>query len=154
MDIPTGVGFCMYIRRECLDSVGLLREDVFAQGYGEENDFCIRARHLGWRHVAVPEVLSHMSVANRSGSAKAHLIERNLTVLNRLHPGYDALIAEFQQRDPLRSARRALDVARWYASAHEAGSVVMVAHNRGGGVQHHVTVQCEQSASEDSGPSF
>ena len=40
VDIPVGVGFCMYIRRDCLDAVGLLRADVFAQGYGEENDFC------------------------------------------------------------------------------------------------------------------
>ena len=52
IDIPVGVGFCMYIRRACLDAVGLLRADLFAQGYGEENDFCLRARHLGWRHVA------------------------------------------------------------------------------------------------------
>jgi len=51
VEIPTAVGFCMYIRRECLDEVGPLREDLFAQGYGEENDFCLRARHLGWRHV-------------------------------------------------------------------------------------------------------
>ena len=54
VEIPVGVGFCLYIRRDCLDAVGLLRADVFAQGYGEENDFCLRARHLGWRHVAVP----------------------------------------------------------------------------------------------------
>ena len=54
--MPTGHGFCLYIRAECLDETGLLREDLFAQGYGEENDFCMRARHLGWRHVAVPGV--------------------------------------------------------------------------------------------------
>ena len=56
VDIPVAVGFCMYIRRDCLDSVGLFRTDLFAQGYGEENDFCLRARHLGWRHVAAPGV--------------------------------------------------------------------------------------------------
>ena len=55
IEVPTGHGFCLYIRAECLDETGLLREDLFAQGYGEENDFCMRARHLGWRHVAVPE---------------------------------------------------------------------------------------------------
>jgi GT2 family glycosyltransferase/glycosyltransferase involved in cell wall biosynthesis len=142
VDIPTGVGFCMYIRRECLDSVGLLREDVFAQGYGEENDFCIRARHLGWRHVAVPGVFVAHVGGKSFGTAKAHLIERNLAVLNRLHPGYDALIAEYVQRDPLQSARRALDEARWHAGAPEAGSVIMITHGRGGGVQHHVTLQC------------
>lgn len=115
VDIPTGIGFCMYIRRQCLDSVGLLREDVFAQGYGEENDFCIRARHMGWRHVAVPGVFVAHVGGKSFGTAKAHLIARNLDVLNRLHPGYDALIAEFQRSDPLRAARRALDEARWHA---------------------------------------
>ena len=48
-DIPTAVAFCPYIKRDCLNATGLLREDVFAQGYCEENDFCLRARHLGWR---------------------------------------------------------------------------------------------------------
>ena len=52
VDIPVGVGFCLYLRRDCLNAVGLLRADLFAQGYGEENDFCLRARRLGWRHVA------------------------------------------------------------------------------------------------------
>ena len=52
VDVPTGHGFCLYVRLECLLDTGLLREDAFAQGYGEENDFCMRARHLGWRHVA------------------------------------------------------------------------------------------------------
>ena len=46
----------MYLRRDCLDAVGVFRDDLFAQGYGEENDFCLRARHLGWRHVAAPGV--------------------------------------------------------------------------------------------------
>ena len=58
--------------------VGLLREDLFAQGYGEENDFCIRARHLGWRHVAVPGVFVAHAGAGSFGSAKAQLLARNL----------------------------------------------------------------------------
>ena len=76
IDIPVGVGFCLYIRRACLDAVGLLRADVFAQGYGEENDFCLRARHLGWRHVAAPGVFvahvgGHSFGARRTASAGA-----------------------------------------------------------------------------------
>ncbi len=42
--LPVGVGFCLYLRRDCLEQVGLFREDLFAQGYGEENDLCLRAR--------------------------------------------------------------------------------------------------------------
>ena len=48
VEIPTGVGFCMYLRHDCLAATGGLRGDIFAQGYGEENDFCLRARHLGF----------------------------------------------------------------------------------------------------------
>ena len=32
-DVPSAHGFCVYLRRDCLASVGLLREDLFAQGY-------------------------------------------------------------------------------------------------------------------------
>ena len=42
IDVPSANGFCVYIRHDCLASVGLLREDLFAQGYCEENDFCLR----------------------------------------------------------------------------------------------------------------
>ena len=50
VDIPVGVGFCLYLRRDCLNATGIFRADIFAQGYGEENDFCLRATRLGWRH--------------------------------------------------------------------------------------------------------
>lgn len=42
-------GFCMLIRRSTLDDVGLFDEKTFGAGYGEENDFCIRARKKGWK---------------------------------------------------------------------------------------------------------
>jgi GT2 family glycosyltransferase/glycosyltransferase involved in cell wall biosynthesis len=135
VEIPTAVGACMYIRRECAAAVGLFREDVFAQGYGEENDFCMRARHLGWRHVGVPGVyIAHVG-AHSFGTAGAHLIERNLGVLERLHPGYRALIAEFQAADPLAEARRRLDMARWRAGRSRQGAVVFITHDSGGGVE-------------------
>ena len=92
IDIPVGVGFCMYIRRACLDAVGLFRADLFAQGYGEENDFCLRARHLGWRHVAATGVFVAHIGGQSFGTAARHLRARNAALLERLHPGYDALI--------------------------------------------------------------
>jgi GT2 family glycosyltransferase len=138
VDIPTAVGFCVYIKRDCLNATGLLREDVFAQGYGEENDFCIRARHLGWRHVAAPGVfVAH--VGGRSfGDAKHHLIERNMRRVNQLHPGYDELIAEFKRTDPLAEVRRRIDLARWKQFRTDASSVLLVTHGRDGGVKRYV----------------
>ncbi len=133
VDIPVAVGFCMFIRRDCLDAVGLFREDLFAQGYGEENDWCLRARHRGWRHVAVPGCFVAHAGGASFGRARRHLLARNGAALNRLHPGYDALVAEWIARDPLAPARRRMDALRWQAD-RRASSAVLITHAGGGGV--------------------
>ncbi len=142
VDIPTGVGFCMYLRRDCLDQVGALRADVFAQGYGEENDFCRRAAQAGWRHVAATGVFVGHLAGRSFGAAATYLQERNIILLNRLHPGYDALITDFLARDPLRAARRRMDLHRWHAGTDDAAAVILITHDRGGGVHRHVTDRC------------
>ena len=134
-DVPTAVGFCMYLRRDCLDAVGLFREDCFAQGYGEENDLCLRARHLGWRSVAALGVfVGHVGSAS-FGAARRHLAARNMAVLNRLHPGYDAMVAAHSAADPLAPARRRMDELRWAEGRSPGGAVLLVTHDGGGGVE-------------------
>ncbi len=134
VDIPVGVGFCLYLRRDCLNAVGLFRADVFAQGYGEENDLCLRARHLGWRNVALPGLfVGHLGGAS-FGSAAAHLRARNGRILERLHPGHDAMIGEWASRDPLGAARRRIDLRRW-GRPGRGESVILITHDDGGGVE-------------------
>ena len=41
----------MYVTRRALDLCGLLDEDTFGLGYGEEVDFCLRASRVGLRHL-------------------------------------------------------------------------------------------------------
>ena len=135
--IPTGVGFCMLIKGACLAETGLFREDVFAQGYGEENDWCLRAAHLGWRHAAAPGVFVGHSGGRSFGAAKALLMERNTAVLERLHPGYGAYVTAFLADDTLRSARRRIDRLRLLREA-VTSSVALVTHDAGGGVARHV----------------
>jgi GT2 family glycosyltransferase/glycosyltransferase involved in cell wall biosynthesis len=143
VEIPTAVGFCMYIRRECLDATGLFREDAFAQGYGEENDFCRRAHRLGWRHVAVPGVYVAHAAGASFGGVRAQLMERNAAVLERLHPGYRALVAAHGRADPLAPARRRLDAARFAAAAPAgAPAVLLVTHDSGGGVERVMADRC------------
>ena len=144
VDIPTAVGFCMYIRRECLEATGPFREDAFAQGYGEENDFCMRARQLGWRHVAVPGVFVAHAGGASFGAARTRLLARNAAVLERLHPGYHALVATQIRADPLADARRRLDAARFRADASRgAPAVLLVTHDSGGGVERAVRAHCD-----------
>lgn len=48
---PTGNGFCLYVRRELLETVGALDEVRFPRGYGEENDLCMRGLQAGFKNV-------------------------------------------------------------------------------------------------------
>jgi GT2 family glycosyltransferase len=135
VDVPTGHGFCLYIRADCLHRTGLLRPALFAQGYGEENDFTERAGRLGWRHVAVPGVyVAHQGGAS-FGAARAHLLRRNAAILDRLHPFYHTRVAAFLAADPLAPARRRLEAARWraQAAARPGESVLLIAHGGIGG---------------------
>jgi GT2 family glycosyltransferase/glycosyltransferase involved in cell wall biosynthesis len=145
VDIPTAVGFCMYIRRDCLDQAGALREDLFAQGYGEENDFCVRARDLGWRHVAAPGVYVGHHAGQSFGDARTHLLARNAEVLDRLHPGYGRLIAEHGLADPLAGARRRMDLLRWKQGRQRGAgrsAMILITHFHGGGTERQIGVQC------------
>jgi GT2 family glycosyltransferase/glycosyltransferase involved in cell wall biosynthesis len=151
-ELPVGVGLCLYLRRDCLDDVGLLREDLFAQGYGEENDLCLRARHRGWRSVAALDVFVAHVGATSFGAARAHLVRRNGAILARLHPGYDALVARHIAADLLGPARHRMDALRWAAARQRAGSVVFVTHAGGGGVERVVQERAAAVASAGRRP--
>ena len=145
IDIPVGVGFCLYIRRDCLDAVGHLRNELFAQGYGEENDFCLRARRLGWRHVAAPGAFVGHAGGQSFGASARHLQARNGALLERLHPGHAALIEAHVAADPLADARRRLDLARWRTLRHRGSrAAILVTHAAGGGVERQVAASAEQ----------
>jgi GT2 family glycosyltransferase/glycosyltransferase involved in cell wall biosynthesis len=41
-------GFCLMIKRGVINQIGYFDEDTFGRGYGEENDYCLRATKAGW----------------------------------------------------------------------------------------------------------
>ena len=41
-------GFCLMIRRTVIEQIGYLDEETFPRGYGEENDYCLRALDAGF----------------------------------------------------------------------------------------------------------
>ena len=112
IDIPTAVGFCMYIRRDCLDETGLFNDQLFKKGYGEEVDFCMRASRRGWKHVlAADTFVYHVGGVSFAASQDPPL--RNAKdLLLYLHPNYFELVRSHIQADPARPARLALDCAR------------------------------------------
>ena len=104
-EIPTGVGFCLYLAREALDDVGLLDERAWGDGYGEEVDWCLRATARGFTHVLDDATF----VWHRGGgsfgpeaSRRAKVSERRLA---RRHPAFLPRLARFLKEDPLAAAR-------------------------------------------------
>jgi GT2 family glycosyltransferase len=137
VEIPVGVGFCLYIRRDCLRDVGELDAAMFGKGYGEETDFCLRARHRGWSHRLAADVFVYHAGGISFGGRRQALLDRSQRLLNLRHPGYDRFIASFLARDPLHPARRRLDERRLLA--FEGRFVLLVTLALAGGVDRYVT---------------
>lgn len=108
VDIPSGIGFCLYVTRACLDRVGPLSED-FARGYLEDVDLCLRAREQGFRNVCAPSVYVGHVGSKSFGGEKRSLVVRNLRVLERRFPYHRAECAAFIEADPLKTARQAVE---------------------------------------------
>jgi len=151
-DLPTGVGFCMFMRHDCLEDVGVFREDLFAHGYGEENDWCLRARARGWRHLAAGDVFVAHLGGRSFGSDRSLLMDRNGPILARLHPGYHAEVRDFLRADPLRGHRQRAAVRRWAQGRCAQGAVILVTHDRGGGTQRRVGIRCAEIRAEAMRP--
>jgi GT2 family glycosyltransferase len=102
-ELPTGNGFCMYIRRAIVDEVGMLDEAAFAHGYGEENDFCQRASARGCRHLIAGNVyVRHARSASFGHERRARLGEAGMAVLRERWPNYErdvgATLFSFERR--------------------------------------------------------
>jgi GT2 family glycosyltransferase len=104
--VPTGSGFCMYLRRDCLDQVGTLDAEAFPRGYGEENDFCMRATRLGWSHVIDDATLIYHVRSASFGNEKLELIRKGRAILDQRYPDYSALVRDFARDRRVHRARQ------------------------------------------------
>ena len=140
VEIPVGIGFCMYMRRDCLSDVGSLDADIFGKGYGEEVDFCLRARRRGWSHRLAADVFVYHAGGLSFGGRRAALLDRGKRLLNLRYPGYSGFIASFLKQDPLHALRRRLDEHR--ISAFQGRFVLLVTLAMTGGVERFVAERC------------
>ena len=136
-ELPTGVGFCMYIRRATLRAIGDF-DMQYGLGYGEENDFCRRLVAAGYRNVLLDDTfVAH--VGNRSFDAKkAALVERNSQLLVSRFPDYPRIVQEFIAADQPRSTRLFARSIERILRADGRPGVLHILHGRGGGTEHHV----------------
>lgn len=105
-DLPTAVGFCMWIRRAALETVGYFDEVAFGRGYGEENDFSQKAIANGWRNVLCDAAF----VAHLGGASFSPLgLKPNgeaLDIIKQRYPNYIDDVMRFIRNDPLKVRRK------------------------------------------------
>jgi GT2 family glycosyltransferase len=107
VSVPTGSGFCMYIRRDALNVIGLFDEEAFPRGYGEENDFCMRAIKAGLRNVISPySYVFHVRSAS-FGKEKDTLIKGAVDTVTTRYPEYARLVKESFGSAEMKALRQA-----------------------------------------------
>lgn len=141
---PTGVGFCMYIRRSCLDEIGYLNAERFGRGYGEENDLCQRALKKGWLNIISPNIYAYHEGGVSFSTDKQLLVDNAMRVIEELHPNYHSDVQKFVQADPLRTSR----IQRYIAllSSLQMPKILHISHGIGGGVGQHIDELSRYSA--------
>ncbi|MFM8320837.1 MAG: glycosyltransferase [Chloroflexota bacterium] len=71
-------GFCLLIRRQVIEQVGWFDEENFGQGYGEEDDYALRARQAGWKlRVADDVYIYHAQSRSYSHARRKELVEQS-----------------------------------------------------------------------------
>lgn len=105
-EMPTGVGFCMAMNFNVLNEIGLLDDETFGKGYGEENDWCQRAIKAGYKNVHVENLfVYHKHGGSFLSEEKKKLLETNSKLLREKYPDYERNIARYCQSDPARNVR-------------------------------------------------
>lgn len=147
VDAPTGVGFCMAMSKKAIQEIGLLDEETFGRGFGEENDWCQRAKKKGYKNVHVENLfVYHRHGGSFLSDEKQKLIEDHMEKLVKKHRTYNYQIQKFIAKDPNKKVRQ---LVQMMIDSHEKKSVLYFDHNLGGGATSYMNMQIKKLLAED-----
>ncbi len=149
--IPFLNGFCLMIKRAALQEIGYFDEETFGAGYGEENDYCLRARKAGWELAVADDVyIYHAQSKSYSHERRRKLARRADQKLAAKHgqPLISQGVQACRENPALMGVRARAQVAHQRADLVQRGLarwegrrvlfILPVLHATGGG---HVIVQ-------------
>ena len=103
--VPTGNGFCMFISRKCMNEIGVLDAEAFPRGYGEENDFCMRATRAGWLNIIDDRTYVFHDRSKSFGDTKSDLMAAGRAIVDSRYPEYKKAISVFSTDEKINMAR-------------------------------------------------
>jgi GT2 family glycosyltransferase len=101
-EIPTGHGFCLYIKREAIEEVGLFDIETYGKGYGEEEDFCYRCFDYGYRHLLCDDVIIYHKESQSALASKLVYREAHIVITRARYPEYKGQSNIWTKNHPLR----------------------------------------------------
>lgn len=75
--VPFVNGFCFMIRREVIEKIGYMDSEAFPRGYGEENDYCLRAAHAGFNLAIADDVYVYHAKSKSFGHEQRKSLSKN-----------------------------------------------------------------------------
>lgn len=131
---PTINGFCVAIKRVAWEKVGNFNEKIFEVGYGEENDWSIRARHLGYTVELAPNVfIRHAHGGSFDPAVKQTRLDKSWKDLQKLHPSYRSEVLRHLNNDPWKHLRISIEIFTAFKYANAVN--IYITHGIGGGAE-------------------
>jgi GT2 family glycosyltransferase len=107
--VPLLNGFVIAFKRTVVTKIGLFDEEAFPEGYGEENDFCFRARRAGFTLNIADDVFVYHAKSASFGAKRRHKLiaeanviysEKLRTYIRLAHEElmYDALLQDLRKQ--------------------------------------------------------
>ena len=104
-------GFCLMLRRSVVERIGLLDDAAFPQGYGEEDDYCLRMREAGYELAVADHCFVYHAKSKSFGVRREALARAGAEALVAKHgaAAIEAGTAQVRNCADLAHIRRAID---------------------------------------------
>ena len=102
IELPSGIGFCMGMSRKIIAELGAF-DEKFGLGYGEETDFCQRAKAHGYKNMLVSNAyVYHSGGSSFGGTWQDKSRKATLEILSH-YPKYVGAVGQHLRSGPTRS---------------------------------------------------
>ncbi|GHT32703.1 hypothetical protein AGMMS5026_10980 [Endomicrobiia bacterium] len=112
-EIPTAMGFCLYLKRAALKELGYY-DEIYDKGLCEENDWSFRARAKGWLNVMDDTTyIWHKGRGSLGNKLNNPYRDKNKAALLSRYPDYDRQIKTYIRRHTNYQINRSLQYNLW-----------------------------------------
>ena len=141
-EMPTGHGFCLYIKSKAFEAVGYFDQDNFPRGYGEENDFCMRLKKKQLINtIDTKTYIYHAEAASFGSEKKASMVKEGRLKIDQLHPEYTQEISDYFGKSSFNQVIQNLDkYLQEHISTSTSSNALFLVNVKSGGTPKQIVI--------------